>query len=35
MQFQIRFLFYYQNTKEKFDSDPEDCEQKDMYKLLV
>lgn len=28
-------LFYNQNTKEKFDSDPEDCDQKDMYKLLV
>uniref|UniRef100_A0A8C3ALQ5 Phosphodiesterase n=1 Tax=Cyclopterus lumpus TaxID=8103 RepID=A0A8C3ALQ5_CYCLU len=23
------------NTNEKFDSEPEDCEQKDMYKLLV
>lgn len=27
--------FYNQNTKEKFDADPEDCDQKEMYKLLV
>lgn len=24
-----------QNTQEKFGSDPEDCDQKEMYKLLV
>lgn len=24
-----------QNTKEKFDAEPEDCDQKEMYKLLV
>uniref|UniRef100_A0A8C7RWZ0 Phosphodiesterase n=1 Tax=Oncorhynchus mykiss TaxID=8022 RepID=A0A8C7RWZ0_ONCMY len=28
------FLFP-QNTKEKFDAEPEDCDQKEMYKLLV
>lgn len=26
---------YDQNTKEKFDAEPEDCDQKEMYKLLV
>lgn len=30
-----RSVFYNQNTKEKFDADPEDCDQKEMYKLLV
>lgn len=28
-------LVYIQNTKEKFDAEPEDCDQKEMYKLLV
>lgn len=28
-------LVYPQNTKEKFDAEPEDCDQKEMYKLLV
>lgn len=28
-------LLYPQNTKEKFDAEPEDCDQKEMYKLLV
>lgn len=28
-------VFYNQNTKEKFDAEPEDCDQKEMYKLLV
>lgn len=28
-------LLYNQNTQEKFDAEPEDCDQKEMYKLLV
>lgn len=28
-------LFSTQNTNEKFDADPEDCDPKDLYKLLV
>lgn len=38
--FQYRPLFYpsyvvLQNTKEKFDKEPEECDQKELYKLLV
>lgn len=28
-------FFAWQNTKEKFDEEPEDCDMKEMYKLLV
>ena len=36
MSFLVTYLFLYnQNTQEKFDAEPEDCDQKEMYKLLV
>lgn len=31
----LNVSMYTQNTQEKFGSDPEDCDQKEMYKLLV
>lgn len=32
---EVTMTVLFQNTKEKFDSEPEDCDQKEMYKLLV
>ena len=31
----VSSFYLHQNTKEKFDAMPEDCDQKEMYKLLV